>query len=62
MMILVSAYDAWSEAFTLAGAVVLVDLFPLVKSSYEDYTEHFSVSLRRKTSPNLLSVMLSRRI
>jgi hypothetical protein len=42
--------------------LVLVDLFPLAKSSYENYTENFSVSLRRKTSPNLLSVMLGRRI
>jgi hypothetical protein len=33
----------------------------LTKSSYEDFTEHFSVSLRRKISPNLLSVLLSRR-
>jgi hypothetical protein len=33
----------------------------LTKSSYEDFTEHFSVSLRRKISPILLSVLLSRR-
>jgi hypothetical protein len=40
----------------------LLACFLLAKSSYEDFTEHFSVSLRRKTSPNLLSVLLSRRI
>jgi hypothetical protein len=36
--------------------------FPLIKPSYEDYTEHFSVGLRRKPLQNLLSVILSRRV
>jgi hypothetical protein len=35
--------------------------FLLIKSSYEDYTEHFSVGLKRKPPQNLLSVILSRR-
>jgi hypothetical protein len=47
MMILVLAYDAWSEALFL---MVHVDLLLVTKSSYEDYTEHLSVGLRRKTS------------
>jgi hypothetical protein len=49
MMILVLAYDAWSEAIILDGACWFAS--QLSKSSYEDYTEHFSVGLRRKTSP-----------
>ena len=40
----------------------LLICFPLIKSSYEDYTEHFSVGLRRKPPQNLLSVILSRRV
>jgi hypothetical protein len=49
MMILALAYDAWSEAFILDGAYWFAS--QLIKSSYEDYTEHFSVGLRRKASP-----------
>jgi hypothetical protein len=49
MMILVLANDAWPEALILMVHDYL--FFQLTKSSYEDYTEHLSVGLRRKIYP-----------
>jgi hypothetical protein len=46
-MILVLANDAWSEALILMVHKYLC--FILTDSSYDDYTEHLSISLRRQT-------------